>query len=358
MSAPAPVALLCPLMLLLMGSSPRVWIIRSWLVLCRYCSTVGLLLYLPMALCLPKKDSRGSWQYRSLRRNLTPGKASNFGAISVNANTAFRKSEPLYMHVYAQNHVCSISTPHSPVIFKPSCVWALRSNFSLSAGVPGSCLTYASQSSMYRRKTSLSHCMWYNSRLSMSLPCMHECWCMPFIAPWISWHLHSSKGFLLFRPSQVALTFRQSKNPSESSQNWLIAVVSASALELVRWICLRTTDTVLLSAYNIIMQWTWCLHFQLRTIIIANSKYAYLCSQVHPYLWIGCKEDVLSSDLGSIQSRWAAGLLIFLNQMFPKYIAAIVLNTSWMFDMGGFECMWLVYLYTAYVYALIRVYES
>ena len=51
------------------------------------CFTVGLSDRPPRALCLPKKDSTGSWHSFSEKKYITPGRPSSSGVISVNEAT-------------------------------------------------------------------------------------------------------------------------------------------------------------------------------------------------------------------------------------------------------------------------------
>ena len=57
------------------------------LQLSKYCCTEGLSQYWPLALCLPKYDSKLSWLNLSDSKNRCPGRLSNFGTNSVKAST-------------------------------------------------------------------------------------------------------------------------------------------------------------------------------------------------------------------------------------------------------------------------------
>lgn len=63
------------------------WTLRDT-VLEQNCRTVGLSLRPPAALCLPKKDSRGSWQSFSDKMYSTPGTAKRNCVISMKECTA------------------------------------------------------------------------------------------------------------------------------------------------------------------------------------------------------------------------------------------------------------------------------
>ena len=56
-------------------------------VLSQNCFTVGLSDLPPHALCLPKKDSTGSWHNFSEKKHVTPGRLRSWGVISVNEAT-------------------------------------------------------------------------------------------------------------------------------------------------------------------------------------------------------------------------------------------------------------------------------
>ncbi len=61
-------------------------------VLSKNCFTVGLSFFPPHERCFPKNASTGSWQNRSLSRDLTPSSLRRYCAISTNECTAkFKK---------------------------------------------------------------------------------------------------------------------------------------------------------------------------------------------------------------------------------------------------------------------------
>ena len=72
-------------------------------VLSQNCFTVGLSLLPPRALCLPKKDSAGSWHNFSERRYVTPGSPNSTGVISMKELTIWDENNcSLCAHVQFQ----------------------------------------------------------------------------------------------------------------------------------------------------------------------------------------------------------------------------------------------------------------
>ena len=110
---------LLPLQLPLTVSRHTLLIARRACVFLQNSWTVGFLLALPRCLCRPKYFSKGSWETRSLKKHLTPGKVKIYLTKSMNDFTIERN----IVHI-KQLKFCSYNTA-IPVNRSPSLVSAL-----------------------------------------------------------------------------------------------------------------------------------------------------------------------------------------------------------------------------------------